>query len=199
MQKEIEQAAFQQEDEIPLRKECWYDGFLELLVLCVNNAARKFPGRDVMLLGVEGSVEDTRTVEEYFVVLSDLNLAFESKKIKKKTESARIPFRKMNHTLEVFMEREEYAVIVFSCPTRGDEMEDVRDQVKSLCSGRSYSHAIDVVLSPVNDDEECGNVGKVTNHRNRLLPICMFLLFSSVTSVVIFKSPESYHTTRISS
>jgi hypothetical protein len=138
--------------KINVRLERWYFGYFEKICSYIKGAPRKFPDRDIILVGIEGCPTfGERTLQEFGFVVADIDIALKDGKLTKRPETTRVPFQKFEKTLERLIENEKYYIIVFSCPARIDDNFQVMAQVEDICTKESLRAFVDIAFSDADD------------------------------------------------
>ena len=137
--------------KVNVRSENWYQGYFEKICSYIKGGPRKFPNRDIMLVGIEGCPTfGERTLQEFGFVIADIDIAVKDGLLSKRPESMRVPFHKFERSLNRLME-DDYYVIVFSCPARIDDNHHVMAQVEDICSKEVFRLCVDIAFSSADD------------------------------------------------
>jgi hypothetical protein len=134
-------------DDLDVRTEPWYDAYLHRVVEAINNRARQFPDKSIVLVGIEGDVKwGQRTKQEWTFLQEDIDEQVVAGTVAKRPQNMRIPFGEFASEVERLACSGKH-VLVASCPARLGENRNVMNDAEAVISGQPWSGSVDIVFS----------------------------------------------------
>ena len=130
-----------------VRTEPWYARYYQEVTHTINNRARQFPDKSIVLVGIEGDVKwGQRTKQEWTFLQEDIDEQVVAGTVAKRPQNMRIPFGEFASEVERLACSGKH-VLVASCPARLGENRDVMNDAEAVISGQPWSGSVDIVFS----------------------------------------------------